>query len=55
MDEAMGLVIIMLVISLGVIMVVNYTTEGKGFDKLKRHHQLNGYNLQFWLKTLINF
>ncbi|MBD2392718.1 molybdate ABC transporter permease subunit [Cyanobacterium aponinum FACHB-4101] len=50
MDEAMGLVIIMLVISLGVITVVNYTTEGKGFDKLKRHHQLNGYNLQFWLK-----
>ncbi|WP_330203364.1 molybdate ABC transporter permease subunit [Cyanobacterium sp. Dongsha4] len=50
MDKAMLLVIIMLAISLGVISFVNYATEGKGFDKLKRHHQSRAYNLRFWAK-----
>ncbi len=54
MDKAMLLVIIMLAISLGVISFVNYTSEDKGFAKLKSHHQSKGYSLRFWAKKLPN-
>lgn len=53
-EKAMLLVIIMLTISLAVISLVNYLTEGKGFEQLKYHHLSNGYSLRFWAKKLSN-